>query len=141
MANYGHQAYFVSKVPAHEVGQAAIERLDALSALRPDYIVRGGERLGIYFLETGASMRPSKVIYDRANSAIALAEPAEFDFDTHLRGRGLVPLVGDHPGARCESRRNHQTGRMSRREEARRQGLRSTSTIARNSGRRNKRKR
>lgn len=80
LANYGHQAYFISKVPQHEIGQAAINSLTKYQ-VHPDYILRGGDRLGVYFLETGASMRPSKVIYDRKDSAIALANWQEFDFD------------------------------------------------------------
>lgn len=80
LANYGLHASFVSRVPGHEIGQCAVNSLRAFG-VNTEYIVRGGERLGIYFLETGASMRPSKVIYDRAHSAIAEAEPSEFDFD------------------------------------------------------------
>ncbi|MCK7488590.1 MAG: PfkB family carbohydrate kinase [Bacillus subtilis] len=124
MANYGHQAYFVSKVPAHEIGQAAINALTRFQ-VRPDYIVRGGERLGIYFLETGASMRPSKVIYDRANSAIALAEPADFDFDRIFEGAEWFHWSGITPALGAESRGDYKT-RMSRREETRREGLRLT---------------
>ncbi len=80
LANYGHHAVFVSKLPKHEIGQSAVNRLRQYG-VDTDSIVRGGDRIGIYFLETGASMRPSKVIYDRSNSAIALANPSEFDFD------------------------------------------------------------
>ncbi|MDO9630095.1 MAG: sugar kinase, partial [Acholeplasmataceae bacterium] len=80
LANFGHDAYFVTKLPKHEIGQSAVNALTRYQ-VKPDYITRGGERVGIYYLETGASMRPSKVIYDRANSAIALAEPKDFDFD------------------------------------------------------------
>jgi 2-dehydro-3-deoxygluconokinase len=99
LANYGHEAYFVSKVPAHEVGQAAVNALTRFQ-VHPDYIVRGGERLGIYFLETGASMRASKVIYDRKDSAIALASPGDFDFDKIFTGAdwfhwsGITPALG-----------------------------------------------
>ena len=100
LANYGHDAYFVSKVPTHEIGQSAINALRRYG-VNTDYIVRGGDRLGIYFLETGASMRPSKVIYDRANSAIALAKPEEFDFDKIFEGAtwfhwsGITPAISD----------------------------------------------
>ena len=80
LANYGYNSYFVSKLPKHEIGQSAVNSLRNFG-VNTDYIVRGGERVGIYFLETGASMRPSKVIYDRANSAIAEADVSEFDFD------------------------------------------------------------
>ena len=75
LANYGHEAYFVSKVPVHEIGQCAVNALRRYG-VHTDHVARGGDRLGIYFLETGASMRPSKVIYDRANSsAICLKIP------------------------------------------------------------------
>ena len=65
-ANYGHDAYFVSKLPTHEIGQAAVNALRRYG-VHTDHIARGGERVGIYYCETGASMRPSKVIYDRAH--------------------------------------------------------------------------
>ncbi len=99
LARYGHDARFVTKVPAHEIGEAAIQ---ALSRFGVDtrHIVRGGDRLGIYFLETGASMRPSKVIYDRANSAIAIADPGEFDWEAIFTGAdwfhwsGITPALG-----------------------------------------------
>ena len=71
-ANYGHEAYFVTKLPKHEIGQSAVNALRKYG-VKTDFIARGGDRVGIYYLETGASMRPSKVIYDRAHSAIAEA--------------------------------------------------------------------
>ena len=67
-ANYGHEAYFVTKLPKHEIGQSAVNALRKYG-VKTDFIARGGDRVGIYYLETGASMRPSKVIYDRAHSA------------------------------------------------------------------------
>ena len=79
LANYGHEAYYVSKLPKHEIGQIAVNALRRYG-VRTDYIARGGDRIGLYYAETGASMRPSKVIYDRAHSAIAEADPADFDF-------------------------------------------------------------
>jgi 2-dehydro-3-deoxygluconokinase len=100
LANYGDEAYFVSKVPAHEIGQCAIDELRRYG-VRTDYIARGGERLGIYYLETGASMRPSKVIYDRAHSSIAEADLADFDFDKIFAGAdwfhftGITPALGE----------------------------------------------
>lgn len=98
LANYGHEAYFVSKVPAHEIGQSAINALSRYQ-VHTDYIARGGDRLGIYFLETGASMRASKVIYDRSHSAISCAEPEDFDFDhifkdaTWFHWSGITPAI------------------------------------------------
>ena len=99
-ANYGHEAYFVSKLPAHEIGQAAVNALRRYG-VHTDFIARGGSRVGIYYLETGASMRPSKVIYDRAGSAIAEARPEEFDFDAIMEGAdwfhwsGITPAISD----------------------------------------------
>ena len=72
LANYGLDAAYVTKVPAHEVGQCAVNELRRYG-VDTQYMVRGGDRLGIYFCEKGASQRASKVIYDRASSAIALA--------------------------------------------------------------------
>ena len=75
LANYGLDAKFVSKLPTHEIGQAAVNSLRKYGVDTTD-IVRGGDRVGIYYLEKGASQRPSKVIYDRAGSSIATATPA-----------------------------------------------------------------
>lgn len=99
-ANYGHDAYFVSKLPTHEIGQSAVNALRKYG-VNTDYIARGGDRVGIYYLETGASMRPSKVIYDRAGSAIAEANPEDFDFDAIMKGAdwfhwsGITPAISD----------------------------------------------
>ena len=71
VANYGHDAYFVTKLPKHEIGQAAVNSLRRYG-VNTQYIARGGNRVGIYYAETGASMRPSKVIYDRKDSSISL---------------------------------------------------------------------
>lgn len=99
LANYGHDVYFVSKLPAHEIGQCAVNSLRQLG-VNTAFIARGGERIGIYFLETGASMRPSKVIYDRAHSAISEADVNDFDFDAIFEGAewfhwtGITPALG-----------------------------------------------
>ena len=99
-ANYGHEAYFVTKLPKHEIGQSAVNALRKYG-VKTDYIARGGDRVGIYYLETGASMRPSKVIYDRAHSAIAEADPCDFDFDAIMEGAdwfhwsGITPAISD----------------------------------------------
>ena len=99
-ANYGHDAYFVSKLPEHEIGQAAVNALRRYGVdIR--HVARGGKRVGIYYCETGASMRPSKVIYDRAGSAIAEADPEDFDFDAIMEGAdwfhwsGITPAISD----------------------------------------------
>ncbi|MFR9578698.1 MAG: sugar kinase [Rikenellaceae bacterium] len=101
-ANYGHEAYFVSKLPTHEIGQSALNALRQFG-VKTDYIARGGDRVGIYFLETGASMRPSKVIYDRANSAIAEATREDFDFDTIMKDAAWFHWSGITPALSAES--------------------------------------
>ena len=99
-ANYGHEAYFVTKLPRHEIGQSAVNAL-CKYGVKTDYIARGGDRIGIYYLETGASMRASKVIYDRAQSAIAEAKPSDFEFDAIMKGAdwfhwsGMTPAISD----------------------------------------------
>ena len=80
LANYGIDSKFVSKLPENEIGQAAINQLRKFG-VDTQYVERGGDRVGIYYLESGASMRPSKVIYDRANSSISEADVKDFDFD------------------------------------------------------------
>ena len=108
LANYGLDAYFVSKLPNHEIVQCAIEALRKKN-VKIDYVARGGERLGIYFLETGASMRPSKVVYDRANSAISEAEIDDFNFDEIFEGAewfhftGITPALGAKAAALTEA--------------------------------------
>lgn len=99
LANYGHESYFVTKLPTHEIGESAVNALRQFG-VHTDYIARGGERVGIYFLETGASMRPSKVIYDRAHSSISEAAVEDFDFDKVFEGAtwfhwtGITPALG-----------------------------------------------
>lgn len=105
LANYGHKAFFVSKVPANEIGQSALNSLRRYG-VNTDYVARGGERLGIYYLETGASMRPSKVIYDRVGSSISMARPEDFDFDEIFHDAewfhwsGITPAISDQ-SAEC----------------------------------------
>ncbi|ADG83097.1 PfkB domain-containing protein [Thermincola ferriacetica] len=100
LANFGEDAYFVTKVPDNPIGQSAINHLRRFG-VKTDYIARGGERLGIYFLETGASQRPSKVVYDRANSAIATAVEGDFDWQQIFSGAawfhftGITPALSD----------------------------------------------
>lgn len=104
LANYGEEAYFVTKLPKHEIGQCAVNSLRQLG-VNTDYIVRGGDRVGIYFLETGASMRPSKVIYDRANSAIAEATAEDFDFDKIFEGADWFHFTGITPALSKEAQK------------------------------------
>ena len=96
LSNYGHKTYFVTKLPKNDIGQSAINSLREFG-VNTDYIVRGGDRIGIYYLETGDAMRPSKVIYDRSNSAIALAEADEFDFDKIFEGKDWFHFTGITP--------------------------------------------
>lgn len=99
LANYGLDSYYVTKLPENEIGQAAINELRKYG-VNTDYISRGGERIGIYFSETGASMRPSKVVYDRAHSSISDAEIDDFDFDAIFKDAnwfhfsGITPALG-----------------------------------------------
>ncbi|NLJ80967.1 MAG: sugar kinase [Firmicutes bacterium] len=100
LANYGYDSCYVTKLPKNEIGQAAVNNLRKFG-INTDHIVRGGDRIGIYYFETGASMRPSKVIYDRAHSAIAEAEPDDFDFDKIFQDAswfhfsGITPALGN----------------------------------------------
>ncbi len=100
LANYGHESSFVTKVPKNEIGDCAVAALNKMGVDTKN-IAHGGDRLGIYFLETGAAMRASKVVYDRAHSAIAEADIADFDFDKIFEGAdwfhftGITPAVSD----------------------------------------------
>lgn len=106
LANYGFDAAFVTKLPAHDIGQAGVNALRRYG-VDTSLITRGGDRVGIYFLEKGASQRPSKVIYDRAGSAIATATTADFDWDKIFGGAdwfhftGITPALGDNVAAIC----------------------------------------
>ena len=115
-ANYGHDAYFVTKLPKHEIGQSALNSLRRYG-VKTDYIARGGDRLGIYYLESGSAMRPSKVIYDRAHSAIAEANVEDIDFDAIMEGAdwfhwsGITPAISDKAAEltklACEAAKRH----------------------------------
>lgn len=99
LANYGVDSAFVTKVPDHEIGQSAINALRRYG-VDTKYMLRGGERLGVYYCEKGASQRASKVIYDRKNSAITQAQPGDFDWDRIFDGAdwfhwtGITPALG-----------------------------------------------
>ena len=99
LANYGVDAAYVTKLPAHAIGQAAVNSLRRYG-VDTSKIVRGGDRVGIYYNEKGASQRGSVCIYDRANSAIALAKPEDFDWDAIFEGvdwfhfTGITPALG-----------------------------------------------
>lgn len=116
LANYGHEAYFVSKLPKHEIGQMAVNALRRYG-VDTSFVARGGDRVGLYYAETGASMRPSKVVYDRAHSAIAEAKPEDFDFDAIMEGAqwfhwsGITPAISDNAAEltrlACEAAKRH----------------------------------
>ena len=101
LANYGMDASFVTKLPAHAIGQGAVNSLRGLGVDTKD-IVRGGDRVGIYFLEKGASQRGSVCIYDRAHSAIQEASREDFDWDKIFDGAdwfhftGITPALGEN---------------------------------------------
>ena len=108
LCNYGLKGTFVTKVPDNAIGQSAINHLRRYG-VDTQFIARGGKRLGIYFLETGASMRASQVIYDRADAAISEVEIAEFDFDKIFEGAdwfhttGITPALSDKSAALTET--------------------------------------
>src|SRR5271168_5316332 len=85
LALFGEEAAFVTRLPKNDVAESCIQRLRGLG-VDTRGIVRGGERVGIYFLESGASQRASTVTYDRAHSAISEINPAELDWETILKG-------------------------------------------------------
>lgn len=100
LANYGHEAEFVTAVPANPIGECAVAALRKYN-VGTKHIARSGERLGIYYLETGSAMRASNVVYDRAHSSISTAKPEEFNFDEIFEGAdwfhftGITPAVSD----------------------------------------------
>ncbi len=100
LANYGHDAAFVTKVPENPIGDCAVAALRKMN-VDTKFIAKGGERLGIYFLESGSAMRASNVVYDRAHSSISTATAEDFDFDAIFEGAdwfhftGITPAVSD----------------------------------------------
>lgn len=101
LAQFGEDASFVTKLPDNDLGQATINELRRYG-VSTDKIAKGGPRLGLYFVEKGASQRASKVIYDRAGSSIALAKPDDFDWDAIFEGAdwfhftGITPALGEY---------------------------------------------
>jgi 2-dehydro-3-deoxygluconokinase len=107
LSGLGIDAAFVTKFPEHEIGQMAINSLRRYG-VDTSLIVRGGERVGVYYVEKGASQRASKVIYDRTDSAIATAQPEDFDWDKIFDGvkwfhfTGITPALGETATAICK---------------------------------------
>ena len=116
LANYGHDAEFVTAVPDNEIGECAVAALRKYN-VETKHIARCGERLGIYYLESGSSMRPSKVVYDRAHSSISTATEADFNFDEIFEGAdwfhwsGITPAISDKAAEltrlACEAAKRH----------------------------------
>lgn len=102
LAGYGLESYFVTRLPKHEIGEAALQAVQRYG-VKTDHIVRGGDRVGIYFLETGASQRASKVIYDRAAAAVCDFDETMVDWDAIFAGKswfhwtGITPALGEKP--------------------------------------------
>ena len=107
LANFGLDSAYVTKLPKHAIGQAAVDSLRYFG-VDTSGIVRGGDRVGIYFLEKGASQRGSVCIYDRAHSAISEAKTADFDWTAIFDGAdwfhftGITPALGGELVAICE---------------------------------------
>ena len=99
LANFGLDSTYVTKLPKHAIGQAAVDSLRYFG-VDTSKVVRGGDRVGIYYLEKGASQRGSVCIYDRAHSAIAEAKPTDFDWNSIFEGAdwfhftGITPALG-----------------------------------------------
>ena len=96
LANYGMDAHYVTAGPANPIGDAAMNALKTFGVDVSD-VVRSKKRLGIYFCEKGVSMRPSKVVYDRAYSSIALAKPGDIDWSRAFDGVGWFHITGIIP--------------------------------------------
>ena len=96
LANYGEDVAYVTKLPEHAIGEAAVVSLRSFN-VNTDYIVRGGNRVGIYFLEKGASQRGSVCIYDRAHSSIQEAKKEDFDWDKIFEGAEWFHFTGITP--------------------------------------------
>ena len=96
LSNYGVDVAFVTKLPKHEIGQSAVNSLRKFG-VDTSLIVRGGDRVGIYYCEKGASQRPSKVIYDRAYSSISMAETTDFDWNKIFEGATWFHFTGITP--------------------------------------------
>ncbi|MBR8749506.1 2-dehydro-3-deoxygluconokinase [Fusobacterium sp. DD29] len=99
LASFGHKTGYITKLPCNAIADCVVASLRK-SNVDCSTIVRGGKRLGTYFLENGVSVRPSNVVYDRADSAMAESKPEDFDFEESLRGikwfhtSGITPVIG-----------------------------------------------
>ncbi len=106
LANFGFEVQFVTRLPKNDLGQACLRYLHK-NGVGTDYTVIGGERIGVYFLEQGAVQRGSKVLYDRADSALAKIQPDMVDWDAVFNGAnwfhftGITPAVSEGAAASC----------------------------------------
>lgn len=106
LANYGVNAEFVTRIPDNEIGHCALQEMRKMN-VNSKNVLFGGDRLGIYFLETGAGNRGSNVVYDRANSAIATIEPEAFDWEKIFEGKtwfhwsGITPAISQSAATEC----------------------------------------
>lgn len=117
VANYGLESYVVSAVPASDIGQACINHIRQFG-VNTDFVLRSGNRLGTFYLETGASQRPSKVIYDRAGSSITELKPGQINWDEVFKGKhwfhwsGTGPALSDSMAATtaeaCAAAKRHK---------------------------------
>ncbi len=104
LARFGLDSYYVTRLPKHEIGEAAVRALRA-EGVKTDFIVRAGDRVGVYFVEAGASQRASNVVYDRAHSAISELEPGAIDWANVFQGAdwfhvtGITPALGENAAA------------------------------------------
>lgn len=105
LAQFGIDAEFVTALPDNDIGEAAVRELRKFG-VQTSRIVRGGERVGIYYLEKGASQRPSKVIYDRKYSSVATAKPGSFDFAAAFSGADWFHFTGITPALSAETAEN-----------------------------------
>ena len=96
LAHFGLDSYYVTRLPKHDIGEAAVRALRA-EGVKTDFILRGGDRVGVYFVEAGASQRASSVIYDRARSAISELEPGTTDWPAVFKGAGWFHVTGITP--------------------------------------------
>ena len=107
LANFGEEVEYVTRLPNNELGEACLATLHAYG-IHTEHILRGGERIGIYFLETGAAQRASKVIYDRAGSSFATIQPGMLDWETifadagWFHWTGITPAVSQGAAETCQ---------------------------------------
>ena len=119
LATMGDDVSYVTKVPEHQVGQAAVNEIRRFG-VDTSRVLRGGGRVGIYYFEKGTNIRPTSVVYDRAYSAIAMAKAEEFDWETLLTGVALFYFPASHlPSAQRLKKRWRTLLRSAKRKKSR----------------------